>query len=62
MKFKGPLVGSKRIAVSNKIPIIKMKECSKKLGCTINDFVIALIGVSTFEYLEKWNETNGAIS
>ena len=62
MKFKKPIKGSRRVAISNKIPINQMKKCSKNLGCTINDFVVALLSVSTFEYLEKWNDTNGKIS
>lgn len=51
------LVGKKRNAISKRLEVKKLKKIGSIYGATLNDVVMALVGVSTKEYLTSHQDS-----
>jgi NRPS condensation-like uncharacterized protein len=56
-----PMSGKKVSAISKKIEMVKVKGVCKKMGCTINDFMSAVLSNTIFEYFDKKGENYESI-
>jgi diacylglycerol O-acyltransferase len=50
-RFKGPLVGAKRVAWADPLPLSDVKIIGKALGCSVNDLLLATVAGALRAYL-----------
>lgn len=55
-----PLTGKKHGAFNMDMSLPKIKAASKQLGCTVNDFIAAILSNTQYEYFERYKHQNPA--